>query len=66
VDCILLASNQPEKSIGEIFNICDPNSPNWIDYYNKIADGIDRQRPWLSLPFWIVYILCLFFEFFYR
>ena len=66
VDCIFLAYQKPNISIGEIYNVCDPNSPTWKQYFDVISDGIQKKRVNWSIPFWFAYIIAYLFELIYH
>jgi nucleoside-diphosphate-sugar epimerase len=62
VDCVIKAYEKPKISIGEIYNVCDPNSPTWKEYFDVISDGIGKPRVVWSIPFWFAFIVAYLFE----
>jgi nucleoside-diphosphate-sugar epimerase len=62
----IIKASRSQNTIGKIYNCVDPNSPTWKEYYNTIADELQVRRPWINLPYWLLYVVAIFLEFIYR
>jgi nucleoside-diphosphate-sugar epimerase len=65
VDGLIKAATAP-NAVGQIYNMCGEDHVTWRSYVNRLADELGYSRPFLSLPFGLVFSLGSLLESLYR
>jgi len=63
----IIAASRSDRSLRKSYNIANPNSSGtWKDFYDKIADIVEKPRVTFSVPFWLAYIVTFLLELVWR
>ncbi|MFI5396270.1 MAG: NAD-dependent epimerase/dehydratase family protein [Candidatus Binatia bacterium] len=65
VDGLIKAATSP-NAVGQIYNMCGEEHVTWRSYVNRLADELGYSRPFLSLPFGLLFSLGSLLESLYR
>ena len=59
-------SSRAQRAVRRKYNICNPASGTWKEFYDNIADGIEKPRVSFSIPYWLAVIITFVLEFIWR
>ena len=65
IECIIGASRS-EIATSRKYNACDPGSGTWKEFYDAIADGLEKPRITFSLPYWLAYVVAFVMDLVWR
>jgi len=65
VDGVIKAAISP-NAVGQIYNLCGEDHVTWRCYVNRLAEGLGYPRPFLSLPFGVLFSFGYLLESLYR
>ena len=54
VDGLIKAATSP-NAVGQVYNMCGEDHVTWRRYLNRLAEGLGYPRPFLSLPFGVLF-----------
>ncbi|MGD0946743.1 MAG: NAD-dependent epimerase/dehydratase family protein [Candidatus Binatia bacterium] len=53
-DGLIKAATSP-NAVGQVYNMCGEDHVTWRRYLNRLAEGLGYPRPFLSLPFGVLF-----------
>jgi nucleoside-diphosphate-sugar epimerase len=65
VDGLIKAATSPNAA-GQVYNMCGEEHVTWRSYVNRLADKLGCPRPFLSLPFGVLFSFGYLLESLYR
>eukprot|EP00742_Colponemidia_sp_Colp-10_P012553 GILJ01014117.1.p1 GENE.GILJ01014117.1~~GILJ01014117.1.p1 ORF type:complete len:340 (+),score=20.95 GILJ01014117.1:39-1058(+) len=63
-DCVagMVTAATSANTIGRIYNLGPTEYHSWNEYCNPLCDGLGYPRPWLRIPFWLMYFFGFLME----
>jgi nucleoside-diphosphate-sugar epimerase len=65
IDGLIKAATSP-NAVGQVYNLCGEDHVTWRRYLNRLAEGLGYPRPFLSLPFGVMFAVGYVLESLYR
>ena len=65
MECIIAASRS-EIATSRKYNAADPSSGTWKEFYDGIADRLEKPKITFSVPYWLAWIAALVMDFLWR